>query len=85
MAECQFIQSCVCVCVCVCVFVCVCVCVFVCVCVRARARLSGRDYVMKCLCYKNEPIFNVHGSAHRNNIPVYKFQQNAHITEFIFI
>jgi len=29
--------------------------------------------------------FNVHGSVHRNNILVYKFQQDAHVTEFIFV
>jgi len=30
--------------------------------------------------------FNVHGSVrHRNNIPVYKSQQDAHVTEFIFV
>jgi hypothetical protein len=28
-------------------------------------------------------IFNVHGSAHRNNILVYKSPQDAHVTEFI--
>jgi len=27
--------------------------------------------------------FNVHGSVHRNNILVYKSQQDAHVTEFI--
>jgi hypothetical protein len=29
--------------------------------------------------------FNVHGSVHRNNILVYKSQQDAQVTEFIFI
>jgi len=29
--------------------------------------------------------FNVPGSVHRNNILVYKFQQDAHVTEFIFV
>jgi hypothetical protein len=29
--------------------------------------------------------FNVHGSVHRNNIIVYKSQQDAHVTEFIFV
>jgi hypothetical protein len=28
-------------------------------------------------------IFDVHGSVHRNNILVYKSQQDAHIIEFI--
>ena len=28
--------------------------------------------------------FNVHGSVQRNNILVYKSQQDAHVTEFIF-
>jgi len=28
---------------------------------------------------------NVHGSVHRNNILVYKSQQDAHVTEFIFV
>jgi hypothetical protein len=27
--------------------------------------------------------FNVHGSVHRNNILVYKSQQDAHVTDFI--
>jgi hypothetical protein len=35
----------------------------------------------KYAIYNN--IFNVHGSLHRNNILVYKFQQDAHVTEFI--
>ena len=26
-------------------------------------------------------VFNVHGSVHRNNILIYKFQQDAHVTE----
>jgi len=34
---------------------------------------------------KTEPKFNVHGSVHRNNILVYKSQQDAHFTEFIFV
>jgi len=29
--------------------------------------------------------FNVHGSVHRNNIIVCKSQQDAHVTEFIFV
>jgi hypothetical protein len=29
------------------------------------------------------PTFNVHGSGHRNNILIYKYQQDAHVTEFI--
>ena len=29
--------------------------------------------------------FNVHGSVHRNNILVYKSQQDAQVTEFIFV
>ena len=28
-------------------------------------------------------IFNIHGSVHRNNILIEKFQQDAHVTEFI--
>ena len=28
-------------------------------------------------------IFNIHGSVHRNNIVLYKSQQDAHVTEFI--
>ena len=28
---------------------------------------------------------NVHGSVHRNNILVYKSQQDAHVTEFNFV
>ena len=28
-------------------------------------------------------IFNIHGSVHRNNILLYKSQQEAHVTEFI--
>ena len=27
--------------------------------------------------------FNIHGSAHHNNILIYKSQQDAHVTEFI--
>jgi len=27
--------------------------------------------------------FNVHGSMHRNNILIYKCQQDAHVSEFI--
>jgi len=27
--------------------------------------------------------FDVHGSVHRNNIPLYKSQQDAQVTEFI--
>jgi hypothetical protein len=27
--------------------------------------------------------FNVHGSVHRNNILIYKSQQDEHVTEFI--
>jgi hypothetical protein len=27
--------------------------------------------------------FNIHGSVHRNNILLYKFLQDAHVTEFI--
>jgi len=30
-------------------------------------------------------FFNVHGSVHCNNILVYKSQQDAHVTEFIFV
>jgi hypothetical protein len=30
-------------------------------------------------------FFNVHGCIHRNNILVYKSQQDAHVTEFIFV
>jgi len=29
--------------------------------------------------------FNVHGSVHRNNILVYKSQQDAHVTGFSFV
>jgi hypothetical protein len=29
--------------------------------------------------------FNVHGSVHCDNILVYKSQQDAHVTEFIFV
>jgi hypothetical protein len=29
-------------------------------------------------------LFNVHGSVRRNDILVYKSQQDAHVTEFIF-
>jgi hypothetical protein len=28
-------------------------------------------------------IFNIHGSVHRNNILIYKSQQNAQVTQFI--
>jgi len=28
-------------------------------------------------------VFNVHGSVHRNNIPLYKSQQDAQVAEFI--
>ena len=28
-------------------------------------------------------FYNIHGSAHRNNILLYKSQQDAHVTEFI--
>jgi len=28
-------------------------------------------------------IFNIHGSVHRNNILLYKSQQDTHVTEFI--
>jgi len=31
------------------------------------------------------PSFNVHGSVNRNNILVYKSQQDAHVIEFIFV
>jgi hypothetical protein len=31
------------------------------------------------------PAFNVHGSVHRNNILVYKSQQDAQVTEFSFV
>jgi len=34
---------------------------------------------------KENVMFNVHGSVRRNNILVYKSQQDAHVTEFIFI
>jgi hypothetical protein len=27
--------------------------------------------------------YNIHGSVHRNNILIYKSQQDAHVTEFI--
>jgi len=27
--------------------------------------------------------FNIHGSVHRNNTLIYKFQKDAHVTEFI--
>jgi hypothetical protein len=30
-------------------------------------------------------IFNVHGSVQHNNILVYKSQQDAQVTEFIFV
>jgi len=30
-------------------------------------------------------FFNVHGSMYRNNILVYKSQQDAHVTELIFV
>jgi len=30
------------------------------------------------------PVY-VHGSVHRNNILVHKSQQDAHVTEFIFV
>jgi len=30
-------------------------------------------------------FFNVHRSLHRNNILVYKSQQDAHVTDFIFV
>jgi hypothetical protein len=29
--------------------------------------------------------FNVHGSVHRNNMLVYKSQQDAYVKEFIFV
>ena len=35
------------------------------------------------LLTKHCQVFNVHGSVHRNNILVYKPQQDAHVTEFI--
>jgi hypothetical protein len=28
-------------------------------------------------------MYNIHGSVHRNNILLYKFQRDAHVTEFI--
>jgi hypothetical protein len=28
-------------------------------------------------------FFNIHGSVHRNNILLYKYQQDSHVTEFI--
>jgi hypothetical protein len=31
----------------------------------------------------NKPQFNIHGSVHCNNILIQKFQQDAHVTEFI--
>jgi hypothetical protein len=30
-------------------------------------------------------MFNVHGSVHRNNIIIYKSQQDTHVTEFIYL
>jgi len=32
---------------------------------------------------ENIKEFNIHGSVHRNNILLYKSQQDAHVTEFI--
>jgi hypothetical protein len=29
--------------------------------------------------------FNIHGPVHRNNILLYKSQQDAHVTEFIYL
>jgi len=34
---------------------------------------------------KSSLLFKVHGSVHRNNILVYKSQQDAHVTEIIFV
>ena len=31
----------------------------------------------------NTYTFNIHGSLHRNNIILYKFQQDVHVTKFI--
>jgi len=39
----------------------------------------SNKYVLQLLNVK----FNVHGSVFRNNILVYKSQQDAHVTEFI--
>jgi hypothetical protein len=42
---------------------------------------------IKILCGKMQSysMFNIHGSVHRNNILVYKSQQDAHVTLFIFV
>jgi len=43
-----------------------------------------RNVCNHCLYYaKILSFFNVHGSVHRNNILVYKSQQDAHNTQFI--
>jgi hypothetical protein len=39
----------------------------------------GSDYLQE----RERDKFNVYGSVHRNNILVYKSQQDAHVTEFI--
>jgi hypothetical protein len=47
-----------------------------------------RLYKVEELLLHSKPLlfhmkFNVHGSVHRNNILIYKSQQDAHVTEFI--
>jgi hypothetical protein len=52
----------------------------------SSATLIAVDFYFLTANYlKQTNAFNVHGSVHRNNIPVYKSQQGAQLTEFIFV
>jgi hypothetical protein len=51
----------------------------------SERKVNGTDRGKTLTCITTQRESNVHGSVHRNNILVYKSQQDAHIAEFIFV
>jgi hypothetical protein len=52
---------------------------------RTWAIISGDQLSSHVSVSKIQHFFSAHWSVHRNNIVVYKSQQDAHVTEFIFV
>jgi hypothetical protein len=51
--------------------------------IQSSAPDDGRKHRPKHVGPTRNNKFNIYGSVHRNNIPVYKSQQGAQVTEFI--
>ena len=53
--------------------------------IRIRLPSDLHSFILYSITNHCNYKFNIHESVHRNNILIQKSQQDAHITEFIFI